>query len=713
MKNNLIDELFDKSKSYRMGVLCTYSLNIEFLENYLLNLDGLANCNSLCIFTDRETYNQQFDDILFRKIKWVNKRYLLTPIDTKGVFHPKMYILASDKAVRIGIGSANLTREGLASNLEIASVFEITHKDKTYLSLLIECIQFLKVLAQNSNSKSAINSIDAFNDYIHEFLDGDLNEDIHLLHNLNMSIASQAFEFLKDRMVNRIDIISPFYDENLKVLRWVKNTFTAETNIFIQQGKSNFPVSKFDNNKTNIKIFVYRNQERYIHGKAIMFSTDIGVYLLTGSANCTDSALLSSKYSANIETSLWGKIDSDIADSLRKPNGNTPVLLKNLKDLNTSPIEITKNEYSSEFILDWLDEVLFFEDQLHIALKDKKGYYPKIIIINDDLKKFYDYNEMIDISTFKKSELLYAHVEGIDSFGAAVKSGKMWIVNLDKDREPYLRKRYFISEPSQLIGILKDIILNGTEQDLIDYLLKFNIPLDLSGLNLRGSSLRALGSQGNVFGQIIDQSKNFIKYPEMIDAVRQFLATNYNKLCSHYDYLQLNKLDNFFLIYGTIFNMIEFIDSYIITFFNKKMLKAEEWSLIRNYFDLLLQYSKECLDFLWLSSEANASFAVLVDKAIQDDKQQVLGPIKSFDEFLNVREYDYRLKAYYSTTKKVCQHIEHYINKRTVLTTKGKIVKPIISSNGYRDTFILHREDIYKYARQLDLEIVLTDSKET
>ena len=117
MKNDLVEELFDKSKAYRMGILCTYSLNIDFLENYLLKLDGLSNCTNLCVFTDRKVYNSHFDLNSISRSRWINKRYLLTPINTSGVFHPKLYVLASEKEVRIGIGSANLTREGLAGNL--------------------------------------------------------------------------------------------------------------------------------------------------------------------------------------------------------------------------------------------------------------------------------------------------------------------------------------------------------------------------------------------------------------------------------------------------------------------------------------------------------------------------------------------------------------------------------------------------------------------
>ena len=62
MKNNLIDALFNKGKTYTDGILCTFSLDIEILENYLLNLDGFTNCANLCVFTDRNVYEQLFED---------------------------------------------------------------------------------------------------------------------------------------------------------------------------------------------------------------------------------------------------------------------------------------------------------------------------------------------------------------------------------------------------------------------------------------------------------------------------------------------------------------------------------------------------------------------------------------------------------------------------------------------------------------------------
>jgi len=706
MKNNLIEELFDKNKAYRMGILCTYSLNIEFLENYLLNLDGLASCNNLNVFTDRNIYNKQFENNSLLRSKWINKRYLLTPIDTNGVFHPKLYILASDKSVKIGIGSANLTREGLATNLEIASVFEITKKDKTYLGLLLECLEFLKSLADDSNSISAISSVNDFVGYIGDFLEGQQEENVHLLYNLNKSISSQVLRFLKDYKVKEIDIISPFYDKNLKVLNWLKNSFPdASVNIFVQQGKSNFPVTEYGEYTKDTKIYVYKNQERYIHGKAIMFTTNAGNYVLTGSANFTKSAMLSVKYNANVETSLWGLIDKEFTDTLKRPNGYKAVLLKHIKDLNTTPIHTEEAVSSGNLILDWLVEVLLVEDQVQLVLRNKEGYIPKTIFFNGDRNKTYEYAEKIDITGINKSDIMYAQVAGIDVAGTTVESGKMWIVNLDRDKVSYSRKRYSVSEPSQLTEILKNLVQNGTEEELIDYLLKFDIPLDLVGLNFRNSGLRALESQGNIFGELKIQRGSILNHPGMYDAINHFLFTNYNKLCQHCDNVQLLKLNNFILIFSAMFNMMNTINDHIVMVHRKNPIEASEWSKMREYYDLFLKYSIDCLELLYLTDENYYSFEELVNVEIKNDSQKMLGNIKTFKEFVVKMGYNYYLFDCYKTTKNICKWVNAYIKNGRVLTIKGTIVSMPVSYNGMRDTYIIKRKKIYKYATKLENEL--------
>lgn len=483
-----------------------------------MNLNGVSSCINLCIFTDRNVYDGIFDMSGGSIPKWINKRYLLTPIDTKGVFHPKLYLLASEKEVRFGIGSANLTREGLATNLEIESVFEVSKKDQTYLSLLKECLEFIQNLAAFSKSPSAIQSVEDFIEYISDLLVGNFVENLHLFHNLQESIYNQVLKALDGKALKSIKVVSPFYDKELSVHKMLCDKYPkAKFEIYIQQGKSNFPISNYVKDET--KLFVYKEQERYIHGKAILFDTNDGWYLLTGSSNYTRSAMLNSKFEANIETSIWGQVDNVTADYILKPNGIKPVRLTNYESL--AVIESEKTAIDRNLIDNWLIEASLNELQLHLILHEKQDLIPRYVLINGSQGIKCDFDENVSVKKINKSDLKYVQLEGTRNDGTVVYSGKVWIIDLDQNRGSYSKKRYYVSDPSQLPEIIKDIIENGTKEDLIEYLLRFNIPLDLVGLSLRGKTFREILSQGNIFGELIAQRPRAIHAPNVYEAVKQ------------------------------------------------------------------------------------------------------------------------------------------------------------------------------------------------
>lgn len=697
--NNLVDQLFDKSKNFQMGIFCTYSLNLDFFEKYLLNLNGVANCSNLCIFTDRAVYNNHFNINTTAKPKWINRRYLVIPIDTKGVFHPKLYLLASDKEVRIGIGSANLTREGLASNFEIVSIFEITEKDRTYSGFLKECLKFLRDIATISQSKSAIESVNKIFDFTSHLLVSDENFKVHLLHNLEEPIIPIVIEQLKGLSVKSIKIISPFYDKDLKVHQFLKGAYpSALFTIYVQQGRSNFPVERYNLVKDKTKMILYKYQDRYIHGKAIIFETESGNYLLTGSANYTESALLNGNLNANIEIAILGEIDVNVSRELCRPKGISFVELQDIGQLSVASIE-DKFTPDDDMIGDWLIEVSYIDNQLDITLKDINYMTPKYIIINGDLSNRIEYHSTIYLKGINKSELSFAQIEGNDNNNQIVKSNKVWIVDLDKEREYPGKKRFYITDPSQITKILLDLIENGSEQELIDYLLRFNIPLDLVGIYAGRNSISPIASKGNVFGELLQQSKSVFKNMGLFEAVKQFIISNFKKLYAHYDNLQLNKLDNFMLIYGTLFNMMNVFNDYIVKGHNKNPIEAEDWIMMRYYYDLMLHCIELIFIFLW-EPKGYQSFEKRVNNTIKRDKQKMLGDIYSFKSFIIKRDYENQYKLSLNISRKIIRQLDNYVNKAKVKTIYGKIVKPFVASNGIKDIYINRREEILKLVNE-------------
>jgi len=54
------------------------------------------------------------------------------------VFHPKIYLFEGDKEVKLILGSSNLTRGGLFTNVESSMLIEFDSKDKEGLAFLSE-----------------------------------------------------------------------------------------------------------------------------------------------------------------------------------------------------------------------------------------------------------------------------------------------------------------------------------------------------------------------------------------------------------------------------------------------------------------------------------------------------------------------------------------------------------------------------------------------
>ncbi len=94
-KFDLIKPFFDKRHPYEAAFLCSYGLDVPFLERYLMQLRALSVCAEISIVIDRGSYEAILSgDYVPRKL---NRDYLVTSLKTNGVFHPKLYLLASEK----------------------------------------------------------------------------------------------------------------------------------------------------------------------------------------------------------------------------------------------------------------------------------------------------------------------------------------------------------------------------------------------------------------------------------------------------------------------------------------------------------------------------------------------------------------------------------------------------------------------------------------
>ena len=143
---------------------------------------------------------------------------MVTGVRAGKIFHPKVYLMASAQKAQIAIGSANLTREGITSNLEIMSIFNITKRDTRYSNILRDTVNFFGRLAEESKSQIAEARMRELEAIVSTLSSDSGSGDVRFIHNLDEPLLNQIVRFLSRGEVKNIKVLSPFYDRNLYAL---------------------------------------------------------------------------------------------------------------------------------------------------------------------------------------------------------------------------------------------------------------------------------------------------------------------------------------------------------------------------------------------------------------------------------------------------------------------------------------------------------------
>lgn len=231
-------------------------------------------------------------------------RYLIDPIKLSGTFHPKFILAVTDDVVKIIVSSANLTPQGYSTNLEMLTSIslEFSNADAEFLA---EVNDFLSELSQYIDSNPHRRQLEFIKDKISEktaikMKDSDFKktEKVHLLHNMKVSILEQVQAIMQPNngdMISEILVCSPFFSQDPSFYVDFSRSFQNATLAFIiKQNETDIPIHIFRRWKEqlrNLPIFYEILSKRKLHAKFVIFKSKKRLYLLSGSANFTSSAL--------------------------------------------------------------------------------------------------------------------------------------------------------------------------------------------------------------------------------------------------------------------------------------------------------------------------------------------------------------------------------------------------------------------------------------
>lgn len=311
--------LFD-GKPASLACLSTYNFDPDFFERRVLRSPALAQARRIVIFMDAGQWSQLLaQDVPAR---WLNRRYLVVPVRRSGgVFHPKLNLLIGDEELWLHCGSANLTRAGCSSNLELVNAIRVSiadaDKHPELLNLMRAALRFFELASKDGHEEAARIG----REWLKEIRDGYAwagenqgeHSELSLVHTYDGPLWKQVERELGRNGPERVVVISPFYDADAKMFSRINSVWPGcRIEVVAQEGTTNLPVDVLKKLRLPLALNALGTVSRRLHAKLFVLQGRNQWVILAGSANFTAAAL----DGRNVEACLLLKQSSDPVEAL-------------------------------------------------------------------------------------------------------------------------------------------------------------------------------------------------------------------------------------------------------------------------------------------------------------------------------------------------------------------------------------------------------------
>lgn len=313
-------------------IATTFDLDFEAFESMALTRLREARSNNIVVIADARMVALGLENGAGRP-KYAGRRYSVVDakIPNGGVYHPKLILQLGRKSGRLIVGSANLTAPGLAGNLEIVGEVSVDEDNLTGIPLLRAAMSYMTRTMEPSaaTARQQIEWAVARTPWLRDGLDS--SEPISdgaggllalLAHeDAGVGIAERFRQLIGEERVKRLVVMSPYWDDDLAALKWLKATLRpSKLQVVLQPAMRLFPVhavGKRDQIEIGDIGALNKSPSRFAHAKLLVAQTARADHVLYGSANCTTAALGSELFQGrNEEVSLYRRLKQGSAVQL-------------------------------------------------------------------------------------------------------------------------------------------------------------------------------------------------------------------------------------------------------------------------------------------------------------------------------------------------------------------------------------------------------------
>lgn len=442
----------NKNGRFHSAVLTTYAIDLIHFDQHVINMLHRKQICSINILADNRQLEKSMEYVAPQFMRNIGKEYSVSSIFSKGAFHPKINFFVGDDTVIVLFGTGNLTVTGHGKNHEVFTGLMIDDTNDSHRPLVEECWRYI---SQFSNQLSPFdnqricreipeNCIFLDSKYIivpHKLCKLHDGLDAALLYNDNTSsILKQITNIVPTQEVQRITVVSPFFDEEGDTLILLTELFpNAKIEVLIDT-KSSLPPCQMPENK-KVSFYSFRETargkmnfsfyERLLHAKILHFKTSEKEYCVIGSANATKSGLGSiAKRGINEEFGvIYVSSDSDFLSELGlKSRKKLDIDIKDLPRTNEKNNDDSAHKYR-------ILSAYYQSGKLTVTLNQPIPLGYSVIIDNGNNSTKHDEylieGNILSINAIHKIDLAICYIENIEGFAISNRVFINWIDQLD------------------------------------------------------------------------------------------------------------------------------------------------------------------------------------------------------------------------------------------------------------------------------------------
>ena len=384
---NLLDVLEGNQWSIQQALQTTFPFDPQFYSSYVRPRLQRRNCELPLVLVDGTRYEQEITSSDWREAP-IGTDYLLEPVHSSGVFHPKINLFASERSVFYSISSANLTLEeyckaaqiGFADGFQKSTLTsdEADVGDSYFLARDVRDF-YLELIDWDGliTGQDARNYITETGETL-EWLDG-VSADNRLaesdrrtwfLSNLSGPILSQALDTLdriSDGQIDRVRLYAPYYGTPTVLERLAARIDPDHIEFLVEPESTALDVAGLPDAMAGFEYDVRRMDARrvtrWVHGKFIMFEGPWGQACLYGSPNMTSSALLAGASGGNVEAALLTLSEAESSEEIANAVFNSGSYQFDISEPIDDPESL---DLRSESYEGWESMRLGTRDDLHL-----------------------------------------------------------------------------------------------------------------------------------------------------------------------------------------------------------------------------------------------------------------------------------------------------------------------------------------------------------